>query len=126
MRSRSARGWRHPWKIARINLAVVNDIMDAVELKSMERRATYIREPNSMMQCGIGESPHGAIYLIEKVFAQSCLALFIPDRGLERVLLSERKPFDDETHAIARAPARWFRPKAPAVQAAPEPIADDE
>ena len=37
----------------------------------MERRTTHIREPDSMVQCGIGQRPHGTIYFIEKISAES-------------------------------------------------------
>ena len=36
------------------------------------------------------------------------------------VLLSRRNLFDDETHEVARARARWCRPTAPVIRGVPE------
>jgi hypothetical protein len=41
------------------------------------------------MQCGIAQRPNGAIYFAQKLLAQTRLALFISDCGVECVLFSD-------------------------------------
>ena len=69
---------------------------------------------------GAAQRSNSPINFAYKLFAQAGLTFLIPDCGLERVLFSKRKLFDDETHEVAHARVRWCRPRAPAIQDVPE------
>ena len=47
--------------------------------------------------------------------------VLVPNRGVKRLLFSEGKLFDDETHEVSRGRARWCHPMVPTIQDVPEP-----
>ncbi len=108
------------------NLLISDNVINPVEFEPVYWPATYVGKSNSMMQRGPAECPDGAIYFIQELLAQTRSPLLIPDCRVKRVLLSEWKFSDRETHEVARARVRSCRPKVPAVPDAPEPARGGE
>jgi hypothetical protein len=101
------------------NFFGTDHIIDAVIPESADGSATHVGKTDAIQQRIACERANSAIYLFQEILSQPILALFVPEGGVENVLVSGRKPLENETHEAADALSPLRHPKIRAIQDGP-------